>query len=116
MRQEIKRLIGARLDSIDLSADKVTVTLKTDRGVMRMEAEGDCCSRSWFAVVEPDDWALGHKVTAFDFNDIDAVEQQDGELKIYFGTIKTETGRIDMEMRNASNGYYGGTVVVRWEE
>jgi hypothetical protein len=36
-----------------------------------------------------------------------------GELKFYYYTILTDKGETTIEMRNSSNGYYGGTLYYR---
>lgn len=93
------------------------IDLHTDRGVLRLVADGDCCSHSWFESFESD--AEGGEITSIDFDTapVNAANAwADGdERKVYFPLVKTTKGRICIEMRNESNGYYGGYIIPTWD-
>lgn len=107
------KFIGAKL--LDVKADHDTITLTTDRGILIATADGECCSSSWFESVDID--GIGGELTEFDESTeappgFEDPPEEDYEcIKVYFGTIKTTKGRITYEMRNSSNGYYGGSIV-----
>ncbi len=120
MRDEVAKAIGATLNSVVIGRENVV--LKTDLGELRLFADGDCCSYSWFESVESD--AEGGQITEIDLYggfgsdpvDVTAEETQhrDDQVLAYFPLVKTTKGRVVMEMRNASNGYYGGSIVPTW--
>lgn len=102
-------LVGFNLLSAELSNG--VITLKTDGYVIEGEPEGDCCSRSWIEHFENDG---GGEITKFDSSsdgEIDeSLSDKYTDVKQYFSTLYTEKGRVTWEMRNSSNGYYGGWI------
>lgn len=114
-RSAIANLDGARL----ISAGKVgdCVEIVSDKGTLRGTPEGDCCSQSWIENVECDAPHGALFVGLIDDDpELPVPEWHDGdERRVYFGTFITDKGRITWEMRNESNGYYGGWVNWTWE-
>ena len=109
-------IIDARLVSAGKVGDDIVIV--TDRGTLRGVAEGDCCSSSWVESVGCDAPAGSVFVDRVMFDDPERTvpEWHDGdERKVYFGAFFTDRGRITWEMRNESNGYYGGSIKWRWE-
>lgn len=103
-------LVGHVVESVH--PGKETCVIETTKGTFLLGADGDCCSSSWFEHID-DDGVAGGTVTAVE--DSGAPDgwadpgQGDHEcLQFYFTTIKTTKGRLLLEMRNSSNGYYGG--------
>jgi hypothetical protein len=104
-------VIGARIESYSHD-DSYTIRLIGDKTI-ELSCEGECCSHSWFEHVDDlgafpgtilsidDDGETPHEVDETDYED----------LKTYFLTIKTDKGRFTVDMRNSSNGYYGGSFV-----
>lgn len=115
--REGQEAIGARL--LRVSGSRYTLTLVTDRGTLELNADGECCSDSWFESWESD--AEGGLITSLEFDGDDRLatdhdDWSDGcERKVYFGAIKTTKGRVLYELRNESNGYYGGSVSLWWK-
>lgn len=107
-------LDGARLVSAVKDGDRVIVV--TDRGTLTGTPYGDCCSSSWVESVECDAPA-GAVFCGYDLDDDrDPPGWHDGsERKVYFGHFVTDRGRIAWEMRNESNGYYGGWIAWSWD-
>lgn len=109
MSGALSDVVGKTPSKVLLSQDKELLSFTFDDGTsLTWSAVGDCCSSSWFESVE-----------SFDFNGairqvemINGPEREDGELKIYFCTIYSVSGRLCIEMRNSSNGYYGGWIEV----
>ena len=109
-------IVGASLVSASKSGDDIVIV--TDRGTLRGIPEGDCCSSSWVESVECDAPAGSVFVDRVLLDDPErpVPEWHDGdERKVYFGTFFTDRGRITWEMRNESNGYYGGHINWSWE-
>jgi len=89
--------------------------------VLLLECEGDClCSYSFIEQVSnPEaarmarfhDWVeaeIGPDDLGLTPDQREAKER--GELKFYFYRLLTDKGETTIEMRNESNGYYGGTL------
>jgi len=110
--EDYKKAVGSVLLRVECNGqDKLS--LVTNAGTLLMVADGDCCSRSWFESFDSD--AEGGTITSFD--EYYGKEWDDPDLdcvKQYFGTVYTTKGRVTYELRNSSNGYYGGSVNWHW--
>lgn len=114
-RLKVSNVIGSVV--LDVTHTKDVITIVTDRGTLTMTAYGDCCSESWFESVDVDPSAIGGSLTEYEESFEGEKEPAADEwayVKTYFGTLKTSTGRITYELRNSSNGYYGGYTECRW--
>ena len=113
----MKELVGRKILSYKLENEGDELTFFTDKGKIVYNTYGDCCSVSWFSDVYNFDALLGQVVN-------EVVERQkwsDEETKkaeaqgnydvlsLYGYLIKTDKGTCDIEFRNDSNGYYGGS-------
>lgn len=112
---QIVNLIGAKLVSAEKVGDEIVIT--TDRGTLRGAPEGGCCSISWVDSVDCEAAPGAVFVDRISFDDEGRVcEWANGdENKVYFGTLYTDKGRVMWELRNESNGYYGGWLNWSWE-
>lgn len=112
-KDALGQLIGRRIDAIRIDGDEQHyLEFETDCGVIRLSAEGDCCSESWFYHVLGVKALLGHTVTDIhvvkdDAEPPDAFSRQEYD-KLYGLNFRTTGGMADVEFRNSSNGYYGG--------
>jgi hypothetical protein len=94
--------------------------IETDAGTWTLVAEGDCCSESWFDRdhLEGADLVVGEVVTAVENRDeylaSDGRTRQEQD-SVYGTEIRTAKGCCVFEMRNSSNGYYGGSWTARFE-
>ena len=117
----VERIVGHRVAEVDASDDS-KLRIVTDKGMWTLEAEGDCCSHSyWYAdAFEGLDNLIGQVVTsAEDRDDGDREEVLDEEDTTGYGgsdcrqtyalVMNTANGTCVLEMRNDSNGYYGGS-------
>lgn len=111
----VNDIIGRQIDMVLLDQSKEFLRFMFDDGTSIVwSAVGDCCSHSWFESVEAFDFS--GKVLRIDNPQIDEDESKraddsDGELiRSYFMTVYSERGRLCLEMRNSSNGYYGGSI------
>ncbi len=114
----LERMVGQRILAVSWSARELLIT--TDLGTWTGTAEGDCCSSSWFESVDVDYSGERPQRVAYVEEDDRAppgyTEPDEAELakydvlQTYFGCIRTDCGRITWELRNDSNGFYGGHV------
>ncbi len=107
-----KVLIAISLDSL-----KEKLILHTNAGDYLFETYGDCCSQSWvehFDQVKEASVILGFREIEIDPSYAEAsakptvTDFDEYEMKYYFYEILTDKGSLMIEMRNSSNGYYGG--------
>lgn len=103
-------LVGKKVLSI--FGDKDTLCFKTDAGIFTYGCEGDCCSSSWFEHVSGVAQLVGHTVaTEEEISMPDIPKEQQREEDVAYGyQLITDKGHFLIEMRNSSNGYYGGYI------
>lgn len=110
-------LVGTTIEGVSISKDRRVVRFSLrGRAPMAFLAEADCCSASW--VEEFDFTAItGGTVVRVDVKDVCgdgrllATAYPDYQQEVdaaYFYEIVTDRGSATLEMRNSSNGYYGG--------
>lgn len=111
-----KELIGKTIDEIvlDKSRENLYFYSKKDDLWFHYYAYGDCCSNSWFEHVGSD-LADDQPVKVFSVLERemppDDNNSKDNECLAFYGwSLVTDRGYLDIEMRNSSNGYYGGSV------
>lgn len=112
---EFKELVGKKV--IEIRGDKDCLYFVTNEGTYRAEAEGDCCSVSWFEHLDNPEFIIGSEITGVEEVDADSVitdreHQENGydSVQQYGYKFTTTKGNAILEMRNDSNGYYGGYV------
>lgn len=78
-------------------------------------AYGGCCSNSWFESLNGFENLIGFKVLEIiekpETSNREEDEDLDKLIRYYGFSFKTERGFCDLEMRNSSNGYYGGSIL-----
>lgn len=120
-----EELIGKRPIAIYLSDDKEhlrIITNSTNTGCYLNPAltqefgwvcDGDCCSTSWIEHINGIKFLLGHTVLKVATREMPASADNivgHDVVQFYGWTLETDAGRCDIEMRNDSNGYYGGSL------
>ena len=111
-------LIGKKIEKIELSADKETLSVVADGERYLYRVCGECCSSSWIEHLEGADSVIGGTVTQVEELDMNANDEKEhcelcknsDVLSVYQTLIKTEKGTATLEYRNDSNGYYGGYI------
>lgn len=71
---------------------------------------GDCCSTSWIEHFEGVENLPGQTILEV-WSDYGPREEDHPEhdcLQVYFYKLRTTAGYVDIDMRNSSNGFYGG--------
>lgn len=112
-------LVGKTIVSHALADDGSDLSLGcSDGSIVRLVAEGECCSTSWIESID-DENALHGIVTDVEDIDMPNLGNIDGERHTgvddvsYYGLkVTTDKGRVVIDYRNDSNGYYGGWLYV----
>lgn len=110
--ESIKDLEGKTIKELVINSEKTTIGFILDNGkTLWANAVGDCCS---FEHVNGVDALIGQTINKVVEREMPEAEGEHGdEVVQYYGwTFETNKGRCDLEMRNRSNGYYGGWVNV----
>ena len=108
----LEDMIGENIVAVD-TVQKETIKFYNDKEeVYTLNAYGDCCSYSWFEHFDGQENLINAKITKVDHKDMgDSFEDNHSSyIQCYFTTIHTTKGYVDIEMRNSSNGYYGGYI------
>lgn len=108
-------LVGKTIVSHMLADDGAEMVLTlADSSIVRLQADGGCCSTSWIESID-DENALHGTVTAVEeidmpnLGNIDGKRHQGVKEVAYYGLkITTDKGRCVIDYRNDSNGCYGG--------
>jgi hypothetical protein len=117
----LESLIGENIFQIFISPGERQLLLITNSKYFFLQAEGDCCSESWFADLLGVDALLNSKIFDIeelplkDYNLNDGRGRQDYD-QVYGYKFKTSKGYADLIFRNSSNGYYGGWLTTRFIE
>jgi Fe-S cluster biogenesis protein NfuA len=110
-------LIGKRIDAVLMDDEKFKLSFKIGDVFVDYYAAGDCCSSSWFQNFSGIEALLGQVVN--EVREIESETLDDGDKRkgaetdceqVYGFVFTTNRGRADLDMRNDSNGYYGGSV------
>ncbi len=110
----MNELMGRLVRAVYLNDDATHLQFDTDSGPLAYCAEADCCSESWFNHIAGLD-ALRERVLQVE--EVPVVVVIEGEPgysarqevdEVYGFKLYTLRGICDIELRNASNGYYGG--------
>jgi hypothetical protein len=123
-----KSMAGQRVETVTYDRLGTTVIIKTDRGTWKLEAEGDCCSSSYFTDFDDYGDMEGKFITkvidrselvSFWLGSEESKLRRIYGLEFHYSDEAGDDGFIQscfLEMRNDSNGYYGGSVRIRFEE
>src|ERR1035437_2027720 len=106
-------LIGKEIVMVYHNANSDIIAFESAEGDFYCwEADGGCCCRSWFEHLNGLDFLLGQTVNKVIERDMPEGRDDPTHdyLRFYGWTLETSLGRTDLEMRNASNGYYGGNI------
>ena len=88
----------------------------------KLTCDGDCCSHSWFENMELPEFPFtitsAKEIEGKDLSNNSETDfsYNEGTLKTYGFVMTTDKGHVDIDMRNESNGYYGGSFYLNTEE
>lgn len=105
-------LIGKIITGVSLAVDKKALLLVFEDGTTQEAwCDGDCCSDTWIESLSLPVGGLPAKIVAVENLEMPDREEGNGEIiQIYGLKITTSAGYLDLDFRNASNGYYGGNL------
>ncbi len=112
---QLAALVGRKILGVYLTQDADHLQFETDAGPIAFRAEADCCSESWVNHIAGLAAILGQTITRAE--SVKTSEVQSGEPtfsgrqdvdSVYSYKLYTGLGICDIELRNASNGWYGG--------
>src|SRR5438552_518232 len=111
--EELSAFIGRRFAAVGLSPDRRRLTFHASDGQanLTLRADGDCYSTSWIEHLEGAEEILGQPIRKVERAYVG--EYMLGSCsyrKLYFYRFSTEEGSATIELRNDSNGYYGGSL------
>ncbi len=116
-KTQFDELIGNKILGIFRNDDRTALSFDTDGGRIGYYADGDCCSSSWFEHFSGIETLIGHTISEIiehedvTLADDDPLKGKETDVEAKYGwTFTTQRGRADLDMRNDSNGYYGGSV------
>ena len=110
---DFAHLTGKRVASVFRNEAKDHIRFIIDDGSeVHYSAEGDCCSTSWIEHISGVCFLVGALVLAIEPGaEVPSTSDDEHEcLQYYNYNIKTDKGTCAIEMRNSSNGYYGGSI------
>jgi hypothetical protein len=107
-------LVGKTILEIYRSDDSERLKFVTDAGDVFFETDADCCSETWVEEILNADLLIGKRVVKCE--DIegalptypDSGRQEEDET--YGWRIDSDGGTAQVIYRNASNGFYGGSL------
>jgi len=109
---DMQELIGKTIKDVLISDDKENLVFVTEKGEkFNYQAEGDCCNSVWFNHVAGIDFLFGEEILSIEvifMGDLEPTRQEVDDAHLY--KIETKKGICDIELRNSSNGYYGGSI------
>ncbi len=110
----MKELIGKKVLKIEIDKEKQHyLKFTTDSGELLYFAEGGCCSESWFYGMNGVESLIGQVVKTVEQVNLGEVLNYIGRqewTQAYCIKVTSIGGHTDIEFRNSSNGYYGGSV------
>lgn len=105
---EFSDLVGKCVIGLFKRKDIYIFMLEDGTGIA-VDAEGDCCSKSWIEHISGTDHLLNQLITRTETTNCPCIDNNDNNyIKAYSYKIYTNKGICELEMRNSSNGYYGG--------
>lgn len=111
---QFSQLIGEIINEIYISYSEDNIYFVTDNEVHNFYTQNDCCNTVWFNHLNGVDDVIHQivrSVESKDWSEADDYEGKSGDvIEACMWTLNTNRGRLDIEVRNSHNGYYGGSV------
>jgi hypothetical protein len=110
--EDMRKLVGHKVMGVFVSNDEEELIFVTATGAFRYRTYGDCCSQTWFADMIGVKQLIGGTVIAAQAIDLPVTDERSRseEDQNYGIALNTEKGVCTIIYRNASNGYYGGSI------
>lgn len=112
---EIKKIVGAQILAIEgcvNGSDEVVIS--TNKGILRLMHQQDCCERVYLEDFngDPSDLICADVMVAEERQNNEGDEY--GITRWTFYTIRTTRGDLDLRWYGSSNGYYSVEVDAQW--
>ena len=111
---DLAELVGKKIYHIFVEPDGGRIQFYTDAGnPITYRADGDCCSRTWVERVSNAEALIGQTVLKAECRNLPEPNPQPEKyecLAVYGEALYTDKGVCEIEYRNDSNGYYGGSL------
>jgi hypothetical protein len=112
MKEIFKQTISAIY--IDEDSQYLVFIAKWGEPYWVYHASAECCSRSWFESINNPENLLCEEIIGIEEKpdsetNGESCDRHDYFTTVYGYTLKTNKGYTDIEFRNSSNGYYGGS-------
>lgn len=115
---EYEKLVGLKVTGLNgsFTTGDTSITFNVEGGKsFELSCSGDCCSSSWFENIELP--AFPFPVTIIKVEEVEGPDFTESWVKTrgydcvqtYGLKMITDKGELYVDMRNDSNGYYGGT-------
>ena len=105
-------MVGKTINKVEISEDRMALRFLCEDGGHIALTDAECCSHTWVEHVETP--GLGFPCTVLEVVDLDMPPEMETEggdyVKFYGLALRTDRGELKIEYRNASNGYYGGSL------
>jgi len=114
MDTKLKKYEGQVIDNFTFNRNVLVLNFASG-DKLELYARGDCCSESWFEQIAGEEALVkGSTLRTIELIDLDKVMEIDCITVIQHYGVKfmTDNGYADVDMRNSSNGYYGGYISI----
>jgi len=94
-------------------SDKERILFRTSNEDFLYQSEAECCSETWIEDISFPELLINEEIVGVskcEFPEKIDDSRENHVIKTYGWALKTFKGVCDIEFRNASNGYYGGSL------
>lgn len=121
MKGDLESVVGHTVVSVKVDGDEAVIRT-VGGGTLLLRLDGDCCSHSYFTKDAQFEDLIGAKILS-----AEEVWEESGfapynedsswaTYKWHFLKFATDKGYVTIDWRNESNGYYDGSLTVRFED
>lgn len=109
----IERILGRTITKVETNADHYVFRFTFETGdPIELYVYGDCCSQSWVEHITGAAALVGASIIGVEEKDLGAAPATYQEYDQKYSTILklSNAQQFEIEYRNSSNGYYGGSI------
>ncbi len=107
-------LKGKTVTAIHFAKDKLAIKFDVEGGESIVaKVDGDCCSSTWIENVDGAEFLVGQEVLSEEDVLMPKASEKNDDYEViaFYGyEVKSARGRMLIDYRNSSNGYYGGNL------
>lgn len=106
-------LVGRKILNASINEHKDLVVLETDKGILYLTWEGDCCATCYIEHLSGSEALVDSTILEVYHSKWKSIKDDEDDVIESMGTnIKTTKGYVTFETRLEHNGYYSGTILV----